>query len=519
MVYFFSSSLIDQNATSPSWAFGAHKVRLFSKSGSQLVRIRGCKVNVRLVKGSFQKWFQFTVVFSHQLTIASAEQPVVIFVKIELRPCDPCGWFGKLFIQKMFHRLLLSRKVLLSEISKIPWNVCKHHFHQCQMLSGRIMQIRLTDIGEGIAEVQMKQHVKIGDQIQEFENLCDVQSDKASVTITSRFSGTVRRLYCEVEEIVPVGSPLLDIETEDEPENMPSDKAADQSEEIQKRAKSDDSFTGSKEKKIVIATPSVRRLAMENKINLSEIKGTGPGGRIVKEDLLNVISAEADANVDASDDEKKSFSTTSALIQDQVIPIRGYRRAMVNADALIKLRHSFMSMDELKDVKITYLSIEIKALSLALLRFPMLNAYLNDTVTELICKTSHNISFAVDTPDGLVVPFISDCQKKSIIQIAKQISDLQAKALNNKLTNAELVGGTFTISNIGSIGGTYASPIIFPPQKLPRYDEQNNLKMSNIMPVSWAADHRIIDGATVAKFSNLFKVYLENPSLMLAELN
>ncbi|KRZ70174.1 Lipoamide acyltransferase component of branched-chain alpha-keto acid dehydrogenase complex, mitochondrial, partial [Trichinella papuae] len=453
-----------------------------------------------------------------------------------------------LFIQKMFHRLLLSRKVLLSEISKIPWNVCKHHFHQCQMLSGRIMQIRLTDIGEGIAEVQMKQwHVKIGDQIQEFENLCDVQSDKASVTITSRFSGTVRRLYCEVEEIVPVGSPLLDIETEDEPENMPSDKAADQSEEIQKRAKSDDSFTGSKEKKIVIATPSVRRLAMENKINLSEIKGTGPGGRIVKEDLLNVISAEADANVDASDDEKKSFSTTSALIQDQVIPIRGYRRAMVktmtsansiphftycdevNADALIKLRHSFMSMDELKDVKITYLSIEIKALSLALLRFPMLNAYLNDTVTELICKTSHNISFAVDTPDGLVVPFISDCQKKSIIQIAKQISDLQAKALNNKLTNAELVGGTFTISNIGSIGGTYASPIIFPPQvaicalgrfqKLPRYDEQNNLKMSNIMPVSWAADHRIIDGATVAKFSNLFKVYLENPSLMLAELN
>ncbi|KRZ10683.1 Lipoamide acyltransferase component of branched-chain alpha-keto acid dehydrogenase complex, mitochondrial, partial [Trichinella zimbabwensis] len=450
--------------------------------------------------------------------------------------------------KKMFHRLLLSRKVLLSEISKIPWNVCKHHFHQSQMLAGRVMQIRLSDIGEGIAEVQMKQwHVKIGDQIQEFENVCDVQSDKASVTITSRFSGTVRRLYCEVEEIVPVGSPLLDIETEDEPENMPFDKAADQSEEIQKRAKSDDSFTGSKEKKIVIATPSVRRLAMENKINLSEIKGTGPGGRIVKEDLLNVISAEADANVDASDDEKKSFSTTSALIQDQVIPIRGYRRAMVktmtsansiphftycdevNADALIQLRHSFMSMDELKDVKITYLSIEIKALSLALLRFPMLNAYLNDTVTELICKASHNISFAVDTPDGLVVPFISDCQKKSIIQIAKQISDLQAKALNNKLTNAELVGGTFTISNIGSIGGTYASPIIFPPQvaicalgrfqKLPRYDEQNNLKMSNIMPVSWAADHRIIDGATVAKFSNLFKVYLENPSLMLAELN
>ncbi|KRZ26010.1 Lipoamide acyltransferase component of branched-chain alpha-keto acid dehydrogenase complex, mitochondrial [Trichinella pseudospiralis] len=458
--------------------------------------------------------------------------------------------FGKLFIQKMFHCLLLPRKVLLSEMFKIPRNVCKHHFHQCQVLAGKIMQMRLSDIGEGIAEVQMKQwHVKIGDQIQEFENLCDVQSDKASVTITSRFSGTVRRLYCEVEEIVPVGSPLLDIEAEGVQfychgsENIPPDKAVDQSEEIQKRAKSDDSFTRSKGKNIVIATPSVRRLAMENKINLSEIKGTGPGGRIVKEDLLNMISA----NVDASDDEKKSFSTTSALIQDQVIPIRGYRRAMVktmtsansiphftycdevNADALIKLRHNLMSMDELKDVKITYLSIQIKALSLALLRFPMLNAYLNDTVTELICKASHNISFAVDTPDGLVVPFISDCQKKSIIQIAKQISDLQAKALNNKLTNAELVGGTFTMSNIGSIGGTYASPIIFPPQvaicavgrfqKLPRYDEQGNLKMSNIMPVSWAADHRIIDGAMVAKFSNLFKVYLENPSLMLTELN
>ncbi|OUC47579.1 2-oxo acid dehydrogenase acyltransferase [Trichinella nativa] len=388
------------------------------------------------------------------------------------------------------------------------------------------MQIRLSDIGEGIAEVQMKQwHVKIGDQIQEFENLCDVQSDKASVTITSRFSGTVRRLYCEIDEIVPVGSPLLDIETEDGSENIPPDKAADQSEDIPKRPASDDSFTISKNKKTVITTPSVRRLAMENKINLSEIKGTGPG----------------------AEDEKKSLSTTSALIEDQVIPIRGYRRAMVktmtsansiphftycdevNADALIKLRHSLMSMNELEKVKITYLSIQIKALSLALLRFPMLNAHLNDTVTELICKTSHNISFAVDTPDGLVVPFISDCQKKSIIEIAKQISHLQAKALNNKLTNAELVGGTFTMSNIGSIGGTYASPVIFPPQvaicavgrfqKLPRYDEQSNLKMCNIMPVSWAADHRIIDGAMVAKFSNLFKIYLENPSLMLAELN
>ncbi|KRX75994.1 Lipoamide acyltransferase component of branched-chain alpha-keto acid dehydrogenase complex, mitochondrial, partial [Trichinella sp. T6] len=454
-----------------------------------------------------------------------------------------------LFTQKMFHRLLLSRKVLLWEISKIPWNVCKHHFHHCQILGGRLMQIRLSDIGEGIAEVQMKQHVKIGDQIQEFENLCDVQSDKASVTITSRFSGTVRRLYCEIDEIVPVGSPLLDIETEDGSENIPPDKAADQSEDIPKRPASDDSFTISKNKKTVITTPSVRRLAMENKINLSEIKGTGPGGRILKEDLLNVISAEIDANVDASEDEKKSLSTTSALIEDQVIPIRGYRRAMfvfqaciihsnriimllllkVNADALIKLRHSLMSMNELEKVKITYLSIQIKALSLALLRFPMLNAHLNDTVTELICKTSHNISFAVDTPDGLVVPFISDCQKKSIIEIAKQISHLQAKALNNKLTNAELVGGTFTMSNIGSIGGTYASPVIFPPQvaicavgrfqKLPRYDEQSNLKMCNIMPVSWAADHRIIDGAMVAKFSNLFKVYLENPSLMLAELN
>ncbi|KRX16246.1 Lipoamide acyltransferase component of branched-chain alpha-keto acid dehydrogenase complex, mitochondrial [Trichinella nelsoni] len=450
----------------------------------------------------------------------------------------------------MFHRLLLSRKVLLWEISKIPWkHVCKHYFHHCQMLGGRIMQIRLSDIGEGIAEVQMKQHVKIGDEIQEFENLCDVQSDKASVTITSRFSGTVRKLYCKIDEIVPVGSPLLDIETEDgSSENIPPDKADDQSEDIPKRVASDDSFSISKDKKkTAITTPSVRRLAMENKINLSEIKGTGPGGRILKEDLLNVISAKVDANVDASEDEKKSLSTTSASIEDQVIPIRGYRRAMVktmtsansiphftycdevNADALIKLRHNLISMNELENVKITYLSIQIKALSLALLRFPMLNAHLNDTVTELICKTCHNISFAVDTPDGLVVPFISDCQKKSIIEIAEQISHLQAKALNNKLTNAELVGGTFTVSNIGSIGGTYASPVIFPPQvaicaigrfqKLPRYDEQSNLKMCNIMPVSWAADHRIIDGAMVAKFSNLFKVYLENPSLMLAELN
>ena len=146
----------------------------------------------------------------------------------------------------------------------------------------------------------------------------------------------------------------------------------------------------------------------------------------------------------------------------------------------------------------------------------------------IFIKSAHNIGLAMDTPRGLLVPNVKNCEQRSILDIAYEINRLQALGTANKLGEEELTGGTFTLSNIGSIGGTYASPVILAPQvaigalgkirRVPRFDENDNVVAANMMSVSWSADHRVIDGATMARFSNLWKDMLENPETMLVNL-
>ena len=165
---------------------------------------------------------------------------------------------------------------------------------------------------------------------------------------------------------------------------------------------------------------------------------------------------------------------------------------------------------------------------MSLLEFPTLNAWVNNDCTELIHKGSHNIGVAVDSPDGLVVPVIKYCEQKSIIEIAKDLDILIHKARNGNISNDDIIDGTFTLSNIGAIGGTYCRPVNFYPQvcigalgtlkQFPRYNNNNELYKAYCMAISWSADHRVIDGATVARFSNKIKNYLEYPSNMILNL-
>ena len=178
-----------------------------------------------------------------------------------------------------------------------------------------------------------------------------------------------------------------------------------------------------------------------------------------------------------------------------------------------------------------FLPFIIKAASLSLSEseFTCLNAHVNSDCSELIHRASHNIGVAVDSPDGLVVPNIKDCQNKSILEIALDLNELIERARNRKLTQDDTNNGTFTLSNIGAIAGTYCSPVVFPPQvcigalgasqQWPRYHSKTGkLYKAAVMPVSWSADHRVIDGATVARFSNQWKEYLEDPSKMVLNL-
>merc|ERR1719443_157524 len=179
-------------------------------------------------------------------------------------------------------------------------------------------------------------------------------------------------------------------------------------------------------------------------------------------------------------------------------------------------------------IKLSYMPFIIKAVSLALNDHPILNASMSEDETELIYHEDHNIGVATDTPHGLLVPNIKAVQNLSVLEIAAELNRLHQAGLQNKLTPKDIKGGTFSLSNIGSIGGTYAKPVIMPPQvaigaigriqKLPRFDHHDNVVAAHIMNVSWSADHRIIDGATMARFSNQMKTYVENPTSMILDL-
>ncbi|KAK5931376.1 hypothetical protein CgunFtcFv8_027529 [Champsocephalus gunnari] len=200
----------------------------------------------------------------------------------------------------------------------------------------------------------------------------------------------------------------------------------------------------------------------------------------------------------------------------------------VELSRLAALRKELKPLCESRGVRLSFVPFFIKAASLGLLHFPVLNASLDEGCQNITYKASHNIGLAMDTSQGLLVPNVKNVQLLSVFEIAQELNRLQALGTAGQLGTNELTGGTFTLSNIGSIGGTYAKPVILPPevaigalgkiQVLPRFDASGQVVPAHIMNVSWSADHRIIDGATMSRFSNLWKEYLENPATMVLDL-
>lgn len=361
--------------------------------------------------------------------------------------------------------------------------------------------------------------------------------------------------------------------------NEPSDPVLPASSHYKPSSAAGQSAAVSLEK--VLTTPAVRKIAKENQVDLTQVRGTGPKGRVLKEDILLYLQnrgrgipnlppvsapvsspVSAPVSAPASAPTPISAPTPVPVVSgvDQRVPIRGVQRLMVksmtaalqvqhltyceeiNFDALKQLRSELKSSMAKRNIKLSYMPLMIKAASLALLQFPQLNATVNSEVTEVVYHANHNIGVAMDTAKGLVVPVLRSVQAKSLAEIAQELQVLQDAALKGTLTEAQLQGGTFTLSNIGSIGGTYAVPVLVVPQvmigafgrlqTLPRYvnsrgqpatveqieDGEAQVCPATLMNVSWSADHRVVDGATVAKFSNVWKKYLEHPASMLSDL-
>mmetsp|Transcript_7622 Transcript_7622/g.19672 ORF Transcript_7622/g.19672 Transcript_7622/m.19672 type:complete len:508 (-) Transcript_7622:90-1613(-) len=438
----------------------------------------------------------------------------------------------------------------------------------------RVVPFNLADIGEAIAEVQIVEwYVQVGDTVEEFENVCLVESDKASVAITSRFSGKVVALHYDEGDMAATGSALCDIEVNDDtdiPDDVeqrneaPADTTAPPEPTAADAPSGDGATSAGGGAHKLLMTPAVRRIVKEHNLDLSLVTPTGKNNRVLKEDVLRFLENEAAtaATPPPPPPPPPTAAATSAapppaaaptpvtravpLGEDKVVPIKGLQRTMVKTmvaaasvpvfgysdeidmSGLVTTRAELKAMAEARGVKLSYLPFIMKAVSLALREYPILNAHVDAECTEMVYKAEHNISLAMQTPSGLLVPNVKNCEARSVLEIAEEINRLQALGSQGLLGPDDLKGGTFALSNIGVVGGTYCTPILVVPQvvigalgglrTLPRFDDDGNVVAATVMEVSWTADHRVIDGVTMAEFSNLWKSYLANPASMLLEL-
>ena len=442
----------------------------------------------------------------------------------------------------------------------------------------------LPDIGEGIVECEIvKWNVAEGDEIEEDQAVVEVMTDKAVVEIPAKNAGTVHRLYYAQGDIAKVHSALFALEvagevtttsgTDDESpsaKNNASSVVSQSSVNTQTNGSSQQSAQispskfsdGEYEPPIaiegkVLASPAVRRVAREKNIDLSTVEGSGKKGRILKSDVLNLQHSNVDTSSQnsrssapsSSTAEKGDLNSTSTVLKGSVRTekVRGIQAAMAKQmsasvytiphftvsdelvmDNLMALRKLLKPEFEAKNVKLSFMPFFVKAMSLALNEFPVINSQLNEDATEISYFTDHNIGFAVDSKIGLLVPNIKRVQDLSLLDIAVQMQDIIEQARAGRVAGEHLKGGTISISNIGAIGGITATPVINKPeaaivalgktQKLPRFDDEGNVSAQNIMAVNWSGDHRIIDGATMVRFNNLWMSYLTQPEKMLMHL-
>ena len=425
---------------------------------------------------------------------------------------------------------------------------------QASVAGTSVEEFLLPDIGEGIVECELVEWlVQEGDTVVEDQLIADVMTDKALVQIPAIKAGKIVKLHYRKGQLAKVHAPLFAIEVEGGVSapvshvQEASVTAANTAAPAACVAVSSDPARQGK----ALASPAVRRMARALDIDLSRVPGSGKHGRVYKEDITRfqaqggAVPAVAPVAV-ASTVAQSTVSTAvaSSVRADIVEPIRGVKAMMAkmmvesvstiphftyceefDLTDLVALRESMKAKYSSDEVKLTMMPFFMKAMSLALTQFPVLNSQVNADCTEITYKARHNIGMAVDSKVGLLVPNVKDVQDKSILEVAAEITRLTNAARSGRVAPADLKDGTISISNIGALGGTVATPIINKPevaivalgklQTLPRFNSKGEVEARQIMQVSWSGDHRVIDGGTIARFCNLWKQYLEQPQDML----
>ncbi|WP_097147869.1 dihydrolipoamide acetyltransferase family protein [Ureibacillus acetophenoni] len=441
-------------------------------------------------------------------------------------------------------------------------------------------EFRMPDIGEGIHEGEIvKWFVKVGDTIKEDDVLCEIQNDKAVVEMPSPVEGKIEEIVVGEGSVAVVGDVLIRIDapgyenlklkgdahheersakSEVTPEVQQSHEQINLAPESTPQPVATTTEEVVDTNKRIIAMPSVRKFAREKDVNIQLVNGSGKNGRILKEDIENflqggnVAPAAVEQNVETElvqEVEKTTSAPIPVSLEGEFPETRekmsGIRKAIakamvhskqtaphvtlmdeVDVTELVTHRKKFKEIAAEKGIKLTYLPYVVKALVSTLREFPEFNRSLDDATSEIIQKHYYNIGIAADTERGLLVPVIKHADRKSVFSISAEINELATKAREGKLSPNEMKGASCSITNIGSAGGQWFTPVINHPEVailgIGRISEKPIIKNGEIvaapvLALSLSFDHRMIDGATAQNALNQLKRLLAEPELLLME--
>ncbi|WP_018662963.1 dihydrolipoamide acetyltransferase family protein [Heyndrickxia acidiproducens] len=428
-------------------------------------------------------------------------------------------------------------------------------------------EFRLPDIGEGIHEGEIvKWFIKPGDKVTEDDVLCEVQNDKSVVEIPSPVEGTVEEILAAEGTVAVVGDVLVRLDAPgyenlqfkgdhgDQPsaqEEAPKEERPEAPQQSAQAGEKPAAETKPDSDRRVIAMPSVRKYAREQGVDIRLVTGTGKNGRVLREDIDAFVNGTAQPDQAARPETAVPQSAAEQItVPEGEFPetreaMSGIRKAIakamvnskqtaphvtlmdeVDVTALVAHRKKFKEIAAEKNIKLTFLPYVVKALVSALREFPALNTSIDDETNEIIHKHYYNIGIAADTDRGLLVPVVKHADRKSVFAISKEINELAEKARDGKLAPNEMKGASTTISNIGSAGGQWFTPVINHPEVailgIGRIAEKPIVKDGEIvaapvLALSLSFDHRIIDGATAQNALNHIKRLLHDPELLLME--
>lgn len=388
-----------------------------------------------------------------------------------------------------------------------------------------LVEVKLHDIGEGMTEGEIVSYlVKVGDRVQSDQPLVEVQTDKMTAELPSPTTGIVKEILVSEGSLVPVGTTILIIES-------------GQTKQVQHEVTvSSNRNKAEKTNRLILAAPYTRKIARELGIDIEKINGTGPAGRITDEDVYNYGTKAVEPMA------PKIKEVTNNEVESDEIPFKGRRKqiASLMSKSLFTIPHvtHFEEVDmtnlldckqQCKDsgVNVSVAAFFIKAIQLTLMKYPIFNSVLDEDHGVIKLKKEYNIGIAVDVEDGLIVPVIPHVEQKTVKAIHEEMKIAIEKAQNNTLTKADISNGTFTISNVGPLGGIGATPIINHPQtaliafhktKKKPVVINDEIVIRSMMNLSMSFDHRVADGATAVRFTNEFVHLIENPSRMLLEM-